>query len=91
MVFKLPPRTSAIASRFKIRPFSNPISGTGTEGGSLNADNESGTERAARAVGLSCDTVGAELRIWLRLLLFYCSIQFSPCEIPSVSELKSLN
>lgn len=73
VVFKLPPRTSAIASRFKIRPFSNAISGTGTEGGSLNADNESGTVSAARAVGGSCAIVGAELRIWLRLLLFYYS------------------
>jgi hypothetical protein len=37
----------------------------------LNADNERGTVRAARALGSSCAIVGAELRIWLKLLLFY--------------------
>ena len=51
VVFRLPPRTRAIASRFKRRPLSVAMSETGMGGGSLNADNERGTLIAARAIG----------------------------------------
>ena len=85
VVLRLPPRISAMASRFRRRPELSAIGGTGMGGGSLKAAKERGVVRAARAIGASRAIVGAELRIWLRLLLCYHSGSLSrgyvPCEL----------
>lgn len=76
-----------MVSRFRRRPKLSAIGVTGMGGGSKEAKaaNERGVVRAARAIGASCAIVGAELRIWLRLVLLYHSGSLSrgyvPCEL----------